>query len=304
MQIVRVTRGRRRLISVIGAATLVAASSAILLNPASAATTTTTTASTTTTTVPSTSLPAGKVTVQATATFHFQQCTPAPCVPSTIAFTGSFVGTSDGNGNLTFPKSGITFPAVSLTITVPVTVHLIATSNFTGTINTETGLVTLTGSSETLIDIPALVSTGCPIGPTVAHLSSANSGGVKYNATANTATVTDSSFVVPVVTNAPASCNLGAVNAINGALMLPISGSDPRSLVVTMKVFPPGAVVPTTTTAPTTTTPTTAAPASTVAPSTLPRTGGSDWPIAAFGVALVGGGLALASRRRRGLTRP
>jgi LPXTG-motif cell wall-anchored protein len=290
--------------AVIGAAALVVASSAILLNPASAVTTTTT-ASTTTTTVPSTSLPAGKVTVQVVATFHLQQCTPMPCVASTIAFPGSMVGTSDGNGNLTFPKSGITFPALTVTITVDVTVHLIAVSDFTGTINTETGLVTLTGSSETLLDIDVLVSTGCPLGPTVAHLSSANSGGVKYNATANTATITDSTFVVPVITNAPASCNPGAVAAINAALQLPISGSDPRSLVLTMKVFPPGAVVPTTTTAPsTTTTPTTAAPAATVAPSALPRTGGSDWPIAAFGVALVAGGLALASRRRRGLTRP
>jgi LPXTG-motif cell wall-anchored protein len=303
MQIVRVMRGRRRLISVIGAVTLVAASSAILLAPANAATTTTTAAATTTTTVPS-SLPAGKVTVQATITFHLQQCTPAPCHASTITFTSSFVGTSDGNGNLTFPKSGITSAPVTLTIVVPVKVQLVATSDFTGTINTQTGLVTLTGSSETLLDIPDVNPSKCPLGPTVAHLSSANSGGVKYNATANTATVTDTTFVVPVITNPPASCPAALVDAITTALQLPISGADPRSIVVTMKVFPPGAVVPTTTTAPTTTTPTTAAPAATVTPSALPRTGGSDWPIAAFGLALVGGGLALASRRRGGLTRP
>src|SRR5436853_6777178 len=112
MQSVRVMRGRRALISVIGAATLVAASSAILLAPADAAATTTTTASTTTTTVPS-FLPAGKVTVQATTTFHVPQCTPLPCVQSSIAFTGSLVGTSAGNGNLTFPKSGITSAPVT-----------------------------------------------------------------------------------------------------------------------------------------------------------------------------------------------
>jgi LPXTG-motif cell wall-anchored protein len=185
-------------------------------------------------------------------------------------------------------------------------VKLVALSDFTGTINTKTGLVTLTGSSETLLQIPATNPnpTNCPLGPSVAHLSSANSGGVKYNVTANTATITDTTFVVPVITNPPASCPAALVTAITTALQLPVSGADIRSIVVTMKVFPPGAVVPTTTTAPTTTTPTTAAPAATVAPSQLPRTGGSDWPIAAFGVALVGGGLALASRRRRGLTRP
>ncbi len=289
------------MVAVIGAATLVAASSAILLNPASAATTTTT-ASTTTTTVPS-SLPAGKVTVQATTTFNLQQCTPLPCVPSAIALTGTMVGTSDGNGNLTFPISGITYAPKTLTITVAVTVRLVALSDFTGTLNTKSGLVTLTGTSKTLLDIAALGATNCPIGPTTAHLSSANPGGVKYNATANTATITDTTFTVPVVTNPPSTCPVGAV--LNAALALPISGSDPRSIVDTLKIFPPGAVVPTTTTAPTTTVaPTTAAPAPTVAPSQLPRTGGSDWPIAAFGIALVGGGLALASRRRRGLTRP
>src|SRR5438067_790285 len=167
MQIVRVMRGRRALISVIGAATLVAASSAILLAPADAATTTTT-AATTTTTVPS-SLPAGKVTIQATTTFNLQQCVPAPCHPSSIPFTGTMVGTSDGNGNLTFPKSGITYPAKTLTISgAPVTVHLVALSNFTGTLNTKTGLVTLTGTSETLLDVAALAATNCPIGPTTA----------------------------------------------------------------------------------------------------------------------------------------
>jgi LPXTG-motif cell wall-anchored protein len=306
MQIVRVMRGRRRaLISVIGAATLVAASSAILLAPADAATTTTTAATTTTTTVPS-FLPAGKVTIQATTTFHLQTCVPAPCHATAIPFPGTLVGTSDGNGNLTFPKSGITSPAQTLTLSgAPVTVRLVALSNYTGTLNTKTGLVTLTGTSETLLDVAALAATNCPIGPTTVHLSSANPGGVKYNATANTATITDTTFTVPVVTNPPASCNAGAVTVLNQALALPITASSPaRSIVDALKIFPPGAVVPTTTTAPTTTTPTTAAPASTVAPSALPRTGGSDWPIAAFGVALVGGGLALASRRRRGLTRP
>jgi len=295
------------LISVIGAATLVAASSAILLAPANAATTTTTTASTTTTTVPS-FLPAGKVTVQAITTFNLQTCVPAPCHATAIPFTGTLVGTSDGNGNLTFPKSGITYPAQTLTLSgAPVTVRLVALSNFTGTLNTKTGLVTLTGSSETVLDVAALAATNCPIGPTTVHLSSANPGGVKYNATANTATITDTTFVVPVITNPPASCNAGAVTVLNQALALPISGSDPRSIVDALKIFPPGAVVTplaTPSTTSTTTTTTTVAPASTVAPSALPRTGGSDWPIAAFGVALVGGGLALASRRRRGLTRP
>jgi LPXTG-motif cell wall-anchored protein len=289
-------RGRRRLMSVIGAASLVTASSLMLVAPASAVTTTTS-ASTTSTTVPSTSLPAGKVTVQVTATFHLVEAGKA----TAIAFTGSMVGTSDGHGNLTFPKSAITFGSVSMTVPVPTIIHLVATSDYTGTINTQTGLVTLTGTSETLIDIAALSATGCPLGPTTANLSSASAGGVKYDAAAHTATIADPTVAIPKITTAPASCSAAAIAAINGAFPLPTTAS----IVETLKVFPPGVSV-TPTTSSTTTTPTTAALATptTVAPNALPRTGGPEWPIAAFGVALVGGGLALALRRRRSLTRP
>ncbi|HEY5171349.1 MAG TPA: LPXTG cell wall anchor domain-containing protein [Acidimicrobiia bacterium] len=302
------TRRRRALMSVAGAAALVAASSAMLLAPtaASAAPTTTSSSSTSTsTTVPSTSLPAGKVTVQAGATFHLVEAGKA----TAIAFTGTMVGTSDGNGHLTFPKSAITFDPVSLTVPVPTTVHLVATTDFAGTINTQTGAVTLAGSSETLIDIPALSATSCPLGPSAAHLSSANTGGVKYNSTAHTATVTDTTFVIPAITTAPASCPAAAIATINGTFPLPISGSTPRSIVETLKVFPPGVAVTaaaTSTTVSPTTAPAVAAAATptTAAPNTLPRTGGSSGPLAFLGLSLLGGGLALGLRRRRNPARP
>jgi LPXTG-motif cell wall-anchored protein len=288
--------------SVVGAAALVAASASTLLAPtaAGAATTTTTSSTSTPTTVPSTSLPAGKVTVQETATFHLVEAGKA----TAIAFTGSMVGTSDGHGNLTFPKSGMTFAPVSMTVPVPTTIHLVATSDYTGTINTQTGLVTLTGTSETLIDIAALSATGCPLGPTTVHLSSASAGGAKYDATAHTATITAPTFAIPKITTAPASCPAAAITAINGAFPLPTTGS----IVETLKIFPPGVAV--TAAATSTTTSTTTAPVAaaatptTTAANTLPRTGSSSGPLAFVGVSLLGGGLALALRRRRSTVSP
>jgi LPXTG-motif cell wall-anchored protein len=208
-------------------------------------------------------------------------------------------GTSDGHGNLTFPKAGITSAPVNMTVPVPTTIHLVATSDYTGTINTQTGLVTLTSTAETLIDIPALSATGCPLGPTTAHLSSANTGGVKYDATAHTATITDPALAIPKITTAPASCPAAAIAAINGAFPLPTTGS----IVETLKIFPPGVAV-TAAATPTTTSTTTApvaaaATPTTAAPNTLPRTGSSSGPLAFVGVSLLGGGLALALRRRR-----
>ena len=287
-------QGRRYLLSVVGAAALVAASSTIVLaaTPAAAATTTTSSSSSTTsTTVPSTSLPAGKVTVQATLTFHLVEAGK----PTAIAFTGTMVGTSDGNGHLTFPKSGTSFGSVNLAppaVPVATTVHLVPVTDVTGTLNTQTGAVTLAGSSETLIDIAALSATGCPLGPTTASLSSASAGGVKYDATAHTATITDPTLAIPKITTAPASCPAAAIAAINGAFPLPTTGS----IVEVMKVFPPGVTVTaaaTSTTASTTTAPAVAAAATptTTAPNTLPRTGSSSVPLFVLAVACLSFGL-------------
>ena len=122
--------------------------------PTTAATTTTTVALSPTTT---TFFPAGSITVTVSGTLKIA----TSIGPVNVPFTGTMKGTSDGNGHLTFPKSSIVFPPISVNLVVPATVHISATTNFTGTANLKTGAVTLTGSIVNAIDIPALGASNC-----------------------------------------------------------------------------------------------------------------------------------------------
>jgi LPXTG-motif cell wall-anchored protein len=247
-------------------------------------------------------LPAGNITVTVSGTLKLS----TSIGPVSVPFSGIMKGTSNGSGALTFPVYGITFQPVSVTIAVPAVVHVEANTPFTGTANLKTGVVTLSGSISNLIDIAALSATGCPLGPMNLHLSTANPGGVKFASASRTATVSDTTFTIPKITTAPASCPAAAVAAINGAFPLPVTGSTSRSIEEKLTFFPPGVAAPTAapaaavavagesvTAAPSSGTATAAA-----ASSELPRTGTNDVPIALAGVLLLASGLALATRRR------
>jgi LPXTG-motif cell wall-anchored protein len=250
-------------------------------------------------------IPAGETTIQIAGTFSFLvDGTPTP-----IDFTGQLVGTSDGAGKLTFPKSGITFPDVAVTLVGQSSVvHVSATGNWTATVDTDTGVMTTKGGITTLIDIGDAIK-NCGLGPLNLNLSTQTSGGKPYTEVGDhaTATVVDRTFAVPTATDPSGTCALAP--AIDGVLGLPIAaGSEEpaRFILANQTIFPPGAEVPTTTTVPITTPPATqgtAAPA-TVAPAAtdtgaLPRTGASSAPLAALGAVCVVTGIALVGGRRR-----
>ena len=267
--------------------------------------TTTTAAAPTTTTTPlvathTTFFPAGNITVTVSGTLKIATSVG----PVNVVFTGTMKGTSDGSGHLTFPKSSIVFPPISVNLVVPATVHISATTDFTGIANLKTGAVTLNGSIVNAIDIPALSASGCPLGPINLHLSTGNSGGVKYSSASRTATDADTTFTIPKITSAPASCPAAAVTTINSAFPLPVTGSTSRSIVQKLVFFPPGTAAPALTSSSGATvavaaesaTATTAAP---VAAAELPRTGSSTTPLALAGLVSMLGGLTLLLLRRR-----
>jgi len=175
--------------------------------------------------------------------------------------SGTLMGTVDASGNLSIPQGSITFPSFDVDITNPVpatvTISPVANSDFTGTVNPDTGVATLNGSIIVGITLAAFGLADCPLGPVSISASTANPGGVPYAAGA--ATLVDNTLVLPVIPDGAPGCG-GLESVLNSTLGLP---SAPGASVLTFPVtFSPvltGAVStttggPTTTAAPTTTT--------------------------------------------------
>ena len=206
-------------------------------------------------------------------------------------------GTSDGAGHLTIPKANISFPPVPKTIVVPAVVTPVASTNFTGTINTTTGAVTLNGSMSTFIAIAALstTGTGCQLGPIALDFSTAHTGGVKYKTvgTHATATVSDTAFTIPVVPPATAECPAPAVTTINSALFLPATNN--ASITQALTIFPPGVAAPTTTTSTSTTVPVKAGAPTVEAGQTMTVTGNGWKPGSTVTILLTGSSTPLGT---------
>jgi len=195
---------------------------------------------------------------------------------------GSGTGTVTSGGVITLPQANVMFDAFDVQITnpIPLTAHLVpvAASDFTGTIDPDTGLVTLSGSLITNIQIPDLGLTNCPLGPLALNLSTANTGGVPYDDATGEATGVDNTFIIPAIPTGQAGCG-SLESAINDALMLP-SSPGAASLTQPMTFSPTligttttsGAPTTTTTTAPTTTTSSTSTTTSTSTTSTSTTT--------------------------------
>jgi LPXTG-motif cell wall-anchored protein len=238
--------------------------------------------------------PTGNVTITVSNAFFTLTVTGAP--QDVGPFSGTLTGTVDDSGNLTIPKSGIDFPAFDAVIVVPATVHPVATADWTGTVDPSSGVVTITGTMETLATVSALSLTDCPVGPFTIHTSTVNSGGAKY--ASGKATVSDPSYPVSAIPAGTSGCN-GAEETVNTALGLPGTGGIRMGLSFDPVLTGSGVVPTSTSTTPTTPT-MAAAPATTAAPAatTLPRTGSSTLPLAIVGVASVAAGAVLVRKRR------
>jgi hypothetical protein len=212
--------------------------------------------------------------------------------------TGTFAnGDVASDGSLTFPQAGATFPSFNVDITdpIPLTVGVtpVANSDFTGNLDPDTGLMTLSGSISTNLAITAFGITACPLGPLTLNMSTANPGGVAYDDATGAVTLSDNTFVVPAIPTGQAGC-AGFEGLINTQLMLPsapgaatltLGGTFSRVLLGSTTVpstappttEPPASSSTTTTTeAPTTTTttapPTTSSTTSTTAAPTTTTT--------------------------------
>jgi len=187
--------------------------------------------------------------------------------------TGTMTGTVDASGNISIPEANITFTPFDVAITNPVpatvTITPVANSAFTGTVNPDTGLVTLAGSISANLALPAFGLTACPLGPLTLSLSTANAGGSPYSVATGDATVADNTFVIPAIPDAQPGCG-GLEGLINTTLGLP---SAPGGASLTLGTqFSPVLQGTTTTTAGATTTTTAGATTTTTAGATTTTT--------------------------------
>ncbi|MFM8971440.1 MAG: LPXTG cell wall anchor domain-containing protein [Actinomycetota bacterium] len=254
-----------------------------------ATTTTTAPASTTTTTAAAGGVtPAGPITVTIGVTLNVvvtgtpSKIGPIPCTAT---------GTVGADGKFLLKKADITCPPYNGAVgPVDATTQIVATSDWSGVIDPEGGIVRLNGSSKTLATVPSLGTVDCPVGPITLAASTEKPGGAAYNLATGKATVVDNAVAIPATPAGAEGC-FTLESVINTALGLPTTG---KTVALTLAFAPKlsgSADVPTTTT-------TTVAPTTTAG--TLPRTGSSSAPLAAIGISLVAGGLALALRNRRG----
>jgi hypothetical protein len=187
--------------------------------------------------------------------------------------SGTMTGTVDASGNIMIPEANISFASFDVDVTnpIPLTVHVspVASGPMTGTINPDTGVVTLSGSLSTNLGIATLGIDACPLGPFSLSLSTANTGGVPYSTATGDSTVADNTFVIPAIPDGQAGC-AGLEGAINSALALPTQPGA-ASLVLGAQ-FSPVLEGATTTTAGPTTAPPTTAPPTTAPPTTAPPT--------------------------------
>jgi hypothetical protein len=173
--------------------------------------------------------------------------------PIHVAFAGSFTftfaglpvvidgisatadGTVDSAGNISLPQGSILFaplmPNLPIVGSVPATIN--ATANWTGTIDPNSGALTLSAPQTTHLDLsgPLPGNTDCPLGPL--NLNLTTSGGapaVPYDSSTGQAGIVDSTFTIPMIPNL-ASCP--ASGTINMAVPLPLTGGNVANFTAT-----------------------------------------------------------------------
>ncbi len=217
--------------------------------------------------------PVGNITL----TMHDGQLiTPLGLVVQPIE--GTLDGTVDVDGNLHFPVADIVFSdfVVPGTAVGDVGVSVVPSGDFTGTSDPDSGIVHLSGSIVTLLDIVPLSIENCPLGPIPVEYSTADFAGAPYNPATGEATFGAAKFVVPAIADTPE--NVAAcveIPLLNGLLSLPSVPFAPGPPPVGFRIVQPATFSPpltgvgtATTVAPPTTTSTTVAPTTTT--TTLP----------------------------------
>ncbi|MGQ0826398.1 MAG: Calx-beta domain-containing protein [Actinomycetota bacterium] len=151
---------------------------------------------------------------------------------------------------------------------IPGTASPVATLPWSGTIDPDTGELTVSGDLITNVAVPALGASQCPLGPLALNMTTGTSGasmGVAYDDTTGTASIVDHLFGIPALVFDPdnaAACPTGVVDLFNGGLPFPVPSTFAR-IAFDVAVDPILAGTTTTTTVAPTTTTTTVAPTTT-----------------------------------------
>jgi hypothetical protein len=217
--------------------------------------------------------------------------------PGNVPFAGTLDGTVNSAGTLNFAQGDIDFPQTPQ-ITVGASTFQItpeATTDWTGSIDPDTGAVVLDGSLNVVTaGISPAAFPACPVGPSTLHLVSGASGlgltGTPYDKNNGTAMIVDGGFHTPAVPTSPAPAGCSTFAAlVNTALGLPndtgktvfqitfepILGSGTTSTSTTTTTSTSTTTTSTSTTSTSTTTSTTVAPTTTtttVVPATTTTT--------------------------------
>lgn len=161
------------------------------------------------------------------------------------------------DGLLTIPRTAMAFAPATATIgapastTSPITVQLVATGDFKGRVNPQTGGELLAGGLELFLSQSGTLS-DCPVGPFAVHFTTIGPGTAPYSPVTGKAMIVDASAAIAAVQPGTPGC-AGYEDFVNSTLSLPL--------------------VPTTTTTGSSTTTTTVPPTATTVPGTpLPNT--------------------------------
>ncbi|MDZ4825523.1 MAG: hypothetical protein SGJ13_03555, partial [Actinomycetota bacterium] len=172
--------------------------------------------------------PSGPITVTFT---NGVLSTPAGITVQPIA--GTLPGTVDNLGNIAIPVAGISFSdfTVPATQVGDISVSVVPSGDFTGTIDPATGALNLSGGFTTLLDIPQVAAVDCPLGPIPINwtTSPVHGGATNYNPVTGTAALVADTFIVPAIADTPANATAcaGLAAFLNAVLTLPSTPYDP-----------------------------------------------------------------------------
>ncbi|MGQ0826296.1 MAG: hypothetical protein ACT4OX_14905, partial [Actinomycetota bacterium] len=199
-----------------------------------------------------------------------------------LTATGSGTVAADGTVSITslaFPPFAFELLATGGPGTgIPGTASPVATLPWAGTIDPDTGALSMTGELFTSVAVPLLGASECSLGPLALNLTTGTSGastGLPYDNTTGTAAVVDHLFSIPELVFDPdtaAACPQTVVDLFNQGLPFPVPSTFARiAFDVAVDPILAGTTTTTDESAPTTVAPTTVAP-TTVAPTTVAPT--------------------------------
>ncbi|MDZ4825589.1 MAG: Calx-beta domain-containing protein [Actinomycetota bacterium] len=163
---------------------------------------------------------------------------------------GTLPGTIDAAGRITIPAAAISFVdfAVPGTPVGDVSVSVVPTGDFTGTVNPDTGAMTISGGFTTLLSVADLGANGCPLGPVTLRWTTApvHGGATPYNPATGAAVLVEDTFFVPAIASTiPNFLRCGALlPVLNSTLMLPSAPYSPGPPVVGFRIVQPMAITP------------------------------------------------------------